>query len=71
MANVLNKVCRGELRIKVGVLLLALEVMGVDAGRFFANALGTRVENDVLLKDLERFGEIHHRLGAGLGIFGI
>ncbi len=58
----LAKVCRGELPIKIDDLLLTLDVMGIDAGRFFANALGTRLNNDSLLEDLERFGEIDPRL---------
>ncbi len=63
-AKYLNKVCLGEFPIKLDELLLALEVMAVDAGRFFAAALGAPVENDSLLEDLESFGEIDHRLGA-------
>ena len=63
-AKHLYKVCRGELPLKLDDLLLALEVMAVDAGRFFVNALGTPVENDLLLADLERFGEVHEQLRA-------
>ncbi len=58
----LSKVCRGALPIKLDVLLVVLEFMGVDAGRFFAGALGASVANDWLLEDLERFGEIHRQL---------
>ncbi len=60
----LNKVCRGEEPVPVDRLLRVLELMGIDAGRFFANALGAPVNNDSLLEELERFGEIHHRLAA-------
>ncbi len=60
----LSKVCRRERPIKLDVLLLALEVMSIDAGRFFADALGASVANDSLLEELERFGEIHRHLPA-------
>lgn len=63
-AKYLNKVCLGEFPIKVDELLRALEFMAVDAGRFFASALGARVENDLLLADLERLGEIDSRFPA-------
>ena len=63
-SDYLGKVCRGELQIKFDELLASLEVMGIDAGLFFANALGARVANDSLLDDLERMGEIHPRLKA-------
>ena len=58
----LSKVCRGILPIKLDELLSVLEFMGTDAGRFFADALGTSVANDWLLEDLGRFGEIHQHL---------
>ncbi len=60
----LNKVCRGEEQIPLDRLLRVLELMGIDPGRFFAAVLGAPVNNDSLLEDLERFGEIHHRLAA-------
>ncbi len=58
----LGKVCRGVFTIKLDELLSVLEFMGVDAGRFFADALGAGVANDLLLEDLERFGEIHQQV---------
>ena len=59
----LGKVCSGALSIQLDVLLQALEVMQIDVGRFFANALGTRVDNDSLLEDIERMGEVQASLG--------
>ncbi len=58
----LTKVCLGVFPIRLDELLRALEIMAVDTGRFFANALGTPVDNDLLLEDLERLGEIDDRL---------
>ena len=58
----LSKICRAILPIKLDELLIVLEFMGIDAGRFFADALGTSVANDWLLEDLGRFGEIHQHL---------
>ena len=58
----LSKVCRGILPIKLDELLIVLEFMGIDAGRFFADALGTSVANDWLLEDLGRFGEMDRHL---------
>lgn len=60
----LSKVCRGVYPIKLDQLLSVLEYIGVDAGRFFADALSAGVANDALLGELERFGEIHRQLRA-------
>ena len=58
----LAKVCRDEASITLERLLRVLERMGVDAGRFFANAIGTRLPNDSLLEEVERSGEVSRRL---------
>ncbi len=58
----LSKICRGKESIRVERLLQLLERMGVDPGRFFANALGTRPDNDALLEEVEHLGEIDRRL---------
>ncbi len=58
----LRKVARGSTSITVDLLLASLQTMGIDAGRFFANALQTRVHKEAVLEELERFGEIHPRL---------
>ncbi len=58
----LRKVVRGTRSISIERLLETLELMDVDAGRFFANVLGTRIRQDALLEELEGLGEIHPRL---------
>ncbi len=58
----LRKVVRGTRPISIERLLETLRLMGIDAGRFFANVLGTRVRQDALLEELEGLGEIHPRL---------
>ncbi len=58
----LAKVCRGEWNISIERLLLTLERMGIDSGRFFVNALEIRLGNDWLLEEIERLGETDGRL---------
>ncbi len=58
----LAKVCRGEWKISVHSLLMTLERMGVDPGRFFAKALDTRLDNDWLLEEIERRGKVDAKL---------
>ncbi len=58
----LAKICRGQESIKVDRLLRLLHRMEIDPGRFFANALDARPNNDSLLEEIERFGKIEPRL---------
>ena len=60
----LNKYCRGDSRIPIDVLLSTLCVMGVDPGRFFANALNTPRERDRALQDIAGGGAIAPGLAA-------
>ncbi len=58
----LRRVASGARPITVERILKALHHMEIDPGRFFANALGSRVHRDALLEDVERMGEVHPRL---------
>ncbi len=58
----LAKVCAGKATIPTDRLLRVLERMGVGAGRFFANALDVRLDNDSLLEEIERGGEVDRQL---------
>ena len=58
----LRRVANGSRPITLDLLLVALEAMDLDAGRFLANALGARIDNDSLLEEIEGRGGIDRRL---------
>ncbi len=58
----LAKVCAGKAPITIDRLLRVLERMRVDDGRFFANALGARPDNDSLHEEIEHSGDVDRHL---------
>ena len=58
----LYKFCRGDTTVQLGGLMAALDLLGLDPGRFFANALAAPIPNDEMLRDLEHLGAIDSRL---------
>ncbi|MCP3964440.1 MAG: hypothetical protein GY719_41965 [bacterium] len=58
----LYKFCRGETTAQVGSFMQALELLDLDPGRFFANALSAPVSNDEMLREVEEIGEVDKRL---------
>ena len=52
----LSKFCRGTRSIPLNLLLESLEILEVDPGTFFSKALGTRLDPDGFLRDLEQPG---------------
>ena len=52
----LRKFCRGNRTIPLDLLLESLQALGVDPATFFAKALGTRIDPDGFLRDLEQPG---------------